>query len=111
MNPKPLSHPGASAATQIHAAREKTDKVQHDLEVAGAELELTNTALDRKLPPAVKHGDVARALEQNAAIEIKVQEAAQELAEVSDLLEKEVAHRGLLERQLAAAGRGPAQRK
>jgi hypothetical protein len=85
----------------IEAAARKTHKVHRDLEVAGAELELTNTALDRNLPPPVKNGDVARALEQNAVIEDKVQEAAQELAEVKELLQEEVVQRARLERELA----------
>jgi hypothetical protein len=97
-----------SNTSPIATARDKTDQVQHELEVAGAELHLTSTALDRHLPPAVRHGDVARALAQNAAIEIKVHEAAEELAEVTELLEEEVAQRGRLERELARAGRpGP----
>lgn len=73
---------------KIDAARSKTDQVQRDLEVASAELGLTHGALERELPPEVKKGDVAWAIRQNAALERKVQQAAEELEEVAELLEQ-----------------------
>ena len=81
MNQVP-SHPA------IDEARSRTDQVQHDLEVASAELGLTHGALERELPPHVKKGDVAWAIRQNKALERKVQEAAEELEEVTELLEQ-----------------------
>lgn len=72
----------------IEAAKSKTDQVQRELEVASAELGLTNGALERELPPEVKTGDVAWAIRQNAELERKVQQAAEELEEVSELLEQ-----------------------
>lgn len=89
----------------IEQARDKTADVRQDLEVAEAELHLTNTALHRGLPPSLKQGDVGRALAQNTQLENKVQEAAEELAVVTELLEEEVAQRERLERELEAAGR------
>jgi hypothetical protein len=74
--------------TQIEAAKTRTDKVQQELEVASAELGLTHGALDRSLPPEVRKGDVAWAIEQNKILERKVQRAAEELEEVTDLLEQ-----------------------
>lgn len=76
--------------TQPHldAAKTKTDQVQRDLEVASAELGLTHGALERELPPDVKTGDIAWAIEQNKALERKVQQAAEELEEVTELLEQ-----------------------
>ena len=74
--------------SQLDAARSRTDQVQRDLEVASAELGLTHGALERELPPSVKKGDVAWAIRQNAALEKKVQRAAEELEEVSELLEQ-----------------------
>jgi hypothetical protein len=73
---------------KIDAARSKTDQVQRDLEVASAELGLTHGALERELPPEVKKGDVAWAIRQNAELERKVQQAAEELEEVAELLEQ-----------------------
>ena len=89
--------------SKVEHAKDKTHEVRKDLEVAGAELHLTNTALDRGLPPAAREGDVGKALVQNAVIEDKVQEAAQELAAVTELLEEEAAERQRLEKKLADA--------
>lgn len=72
----------------IDVAKSKTDQVQRDLEVASAELGLTHGALDRELPPSVKKGDVAWAIAQNKVLERKVQQAAEELEEVTELLEQ-----------------------
>ena len=72
----------------LEAARSKTEDVQRDLEVASAELGLTHGALERELPAHVKNGDVAWALHQNAVLEKKVQQAAEELEEVTELLEQ-----------------------
>lgn len=72
----------------IEAAKNRTDKVQQDLEVASAELGLTHGALHRSLPPSVRTGDVAWAIEQNKILERKVQRAAEELEEVTELLEQ-----------------------
>jgi phosphoglycerate-specific signal transduction histidine kinase len=86
----------------IEVAKDKTDAVQEDLVVAGAELHLTNTALNRSLPQSARHGDVDRALEQNDVVQQKVTQAAEELAEVTELLEEEIAERQRLEAQLEA---------
>ena len=72
----------------IEAAKNRTDKVQQDLEVASAELSLAHGALDRGLPPAARNGDVAWAIAQNKILELKVQRAAEELEEVTELLEQ-----------------------
>ena len=72
----------------LETAREKIDELQSELEVASAELGLTHGALERNLPAQQKTGDVAWAIAQNAAVERKVQQAAEELEEVQDLLEQ-----------------------
>lgn len=72
----------------IEAAKNRTDKVQQDLEVASAELGLAHGALDRHLPPGARNDDVAWAIEQNKILEGKVQRAAEELEEVTELLEQ-----------------------
>lgn len=94
--------PAGRRGRPLHRAREKTGRIQQRLAVAGAELELTNSVLDRSLPDSVKSSnDVQRALSQNGVIEEKVQEAAEELQVVKDLLQEEVAERERLERELA----------
>jgi hypothetical protein len=67
-------------------ARAKTEKVQNELEVATADLSLTNDAFERHLPPEVREGDVGWALGQNAEIERKVQKATEDLEEVVELI-------------------------
>ena len=73
---------------QLEAARSRTDQVQRDLEVASAELGLTHGALDRSVPPELRNDDVAWAIRQNAALERKVKQAAEELEEVTELLDQ-----------------------
>lgn len=93
----------------IEVAARKTAEVQGELRVAGAELHLTNAALERHLPPEARQGDVAHALAQRETIEEKVVEAADELSVVKELLHEEVAERQRLERELAEArGAAPA---
>lgn len=78
-----LTHP------DIEEARAKTEEVQRELEVASAELGLTHGALQRELPADVKKkSDVAWAIRQNAELEKKVQQAAEDLEEVTELLER-----------------------
>ena len=96
--------------TQLDEARQKTDKVQQDLEVASAEFGLAKEALDRHLPPETKEGDVAWAIDQNAAVEQKLGEAVEELEEVTGLLAEEAAQRQRLEElleQCRAGGAAP----
>jgi hypothetical protein len=72
----------------IEQAKSRAGQVQRDLEVASAELGLTHGALDRSLPKECKKGDVIWAIEQNRILERKVQQAAEELEEVTELLEQ-----------------------
>lgn len=102
MNSSTDTRAGNRPARPIEQAKTRTEQVQQDLEVAGAELDLSNTILERKLPESEKHGDVAQALEQSGAVEEKVQEAAHELQQVTGMLAEEVAERERLERELKA---------
>src|SRR5688572_5529058 len=90
----------------IDAAARKTIAIRKQLQVAGAELHLTNAALERHLPPDVRRGDVAHALAQRGMIEEKVLEAADELSAVQGLLDEEQAERARLQQQLAEAVQG-----
>lgn len=90
-------------ASPLDAAARRTVAIRERLQVAGAELHLTNAALARHLPADVKRGDVAHALAQRGAIEDKVLEAADELSAVRDLLDEEQAERARLELELAEA--------
>ena len=73
----------------IEQAKTKTEEVQRELEVASAELGLTHGALEREVPQTVKQKrDVAWAIRQNAELERKVQQAAEDLEHVTELLEQ-----------------------
>jgi hypothetical protein len=75
--------------SQIEEAKAKTVDVQRELEVASAELGLTHGALERSVPPEVReNGDVAWAIRQNAELERKVQQAAEDLEHVTELLDR-----------------------
>ena len=77
-----------SSPEPLDEARAKTDQVQRELEVASAELGLAHGALERHLPPEQRNDDVAWAIAQNAVLERKVQQAADELEVVTELLEQ-----------------------
>ncbi len=72
----------------LDTAKAMAGEVQQELEVASAELGLAHGALERELPPQAKTGDVAWAIAQNAALERKVQQAAEDLEQVAELLEQ-----------------------
>lgn len=91
---------GNRPSKPIHVAKTKTEVVKEDLDVAGAELHLANTALDRSLPAAQKAGDVKKALDQAEVVEEKVNKAADELEHVTELLEHEVEERHRLEQEI-----------
>ncbi len=86
----------------IEQAAARTSQIQQDLAVAEAELNLTNTVLDRGWTRDAREGreDVRKALQQNAAIEEKVGDAAEELQEVTELLQEEISQRERLEQEL-----------
>lgn len=88
----------------IQQAKDRTREVRQELEVAGAELQLTTTMLERALPPQHKVGDVRKAIDQNDAVAATVAEASGELAEVEALLAQEIEERQRLEREIARRG-------
>lgn len=88
----------------IQQAQDKTREVREELELAGAELQLTTTILERAVQPQDKGGDLRKAIDQNGAIAANVAEATEELAEVEALLEHEVEERQRLEREIARRG-------
>jgi hypothetical protein len=89
----------------IEHAHRRTGKVRDDLQVAGAELGLAHDALEQHLPAEAKQGDVAWALGQNEAVEQKLEDAVEELGEVTELLQEEAAERARLQRRLDRSGK------
>lgn len=97
----------AEAPKPIEQAAAKTSQIQQDLAVAEAELNLTNTVLGRARADDSREraADVKKAVRQNAAIEEKVGEAAEELQEVNELLQEEISERERLEQELERRAR------
>lgn len=90
----------------IEEAAAKASQVQQDLAVAEAELNLTNTVLGRARDDAEEsREDVRKAVRQNAATEEKVGGAAEELQEVTELLQEEISERERLEQELERRAR------
>ncbi|MES3002721.1 MAG: hypothetical protein V4787_18670 [Pseudomonadota bacterium] len=82
------------AAKILTTAIDKTEKVQDDLNHAAHDLNVTNTLLSGPLSTAQAVAAVAGAVKQNVAAEIKVQEAAEELETVKDMLKDAQAAQG-----------------
>ena len=87
----------------LDEARAMTDQVQRDLEVASAELGLAHGALERHVPPAQRKGDVGWAIRQNAVLEQKMQQAAEDLEHVTELLDQAQQAQGPAPRSAGAA--------
>ncbi len=81
----------------IEDAKAKTVQVKEQLELAGAELHLSNSVMRRSLARGEQRGEVRKALDQYAQVEEKVVDAAEELNDVTELLEEEIAERQRLE--------------
>lgn len=91
----------AAGRRPIEHAELRARKVREGLELAGAELHLTNTILERELPPEHKQGDVRKAIDRNEAVAGDVAEARDELQHVEALLAQEIVERERLEDELA----------
>jgi len=79
----------------------QTIEVREKIEGVGDELLIVNTVLKQEIPETLQTGEVAQALEKHEELETIVQECVDDLAEVNEALEEEVARRKRLERQLA----------
>jgi transcriptional regulator GlxA family with amidase domain len=101
MNSATANTGSTESPKSIEEAASRTVQIKEELLVAEAELALTNTVLGRSSPRAEQENDASKAVRQNVAIEEKVGEAAEDLQEVTELLEAEGRERQRLERQLA----------
>ena len=78
----------ADTAQSLHEVHEKTQAVQADIERAADQAGVIGTVLAQEVPAAVQVGDVAAAIEQTGALEQKLADSAEALAEVTAELEK-----------------------
>ena len=97
----PLSDTKSAAA--LGRALDQNSTVKDTVEQSAAELALINTVLKVELPGHVQKGEVAQALRKTDDLEMKIQDTAQDLAEVNKVLAQEIDARVDLESKLAAA--------
>lgn len=71
------------------------------VENSAQELLVINAVLKQELPDHVQTGEVAQALEKTDALEERIKESANDIAEVNQALEQEIGERAELERELA----------
>ena len=62
---------------------------------------MINAVLKQEIPDHVQVGDVAHALQRTDALEVKINDTAQDLAAVNEVLAQEIDQRVDLERELA----------
>ena len=98
---KPSLASDAAAATPLERALDQNATVKDTVELSSAELAVINTVLKQELPDEVIKGVVAQALEKTDELEVKIQETAEELAEVNQLLAQEIDARTDLEGEVA----------
>lgn len=106
VRPNPSSPAGAADPREdvrpsLSDALAQTSEVKEKIEGVGDELLIVNTVLKHEIPATLQTGDVAQALEKHEELESIVQECVDDLAEVNEALEEEVARRERLERELA----------
>ena len=92
----------ATASTPLERALDQNENVKHAVEMSAAELLVINTVLKQELPDHLQIGEIEQALEKTDALEIKISETVEDLAQVNDALAQEIDVRASLEREQAA---------
>ena len=93
----------SAPSAPIERALAQTQETQEKLSAGVNELAVTNAVLQQEVPVEALTGDLALALEKNEALETKVQECVDDLADVGKVLSDEVVRRKRLEAKLAEA--------
>jgi hypothetical protein len=85
--------PKTQGDTPLEQAFEKSETAAADVQRAADDLAVVNTVLEQELPDEVQVGDVAQAIEHTGHLEKKLAKSAEQLAEVSAALAKEIGKR------------------
>lgn len=85
----------------LEKALDQTVATKIKIEQSALELVVNNAVLKHEMPAEVQNGEIAAALKKNDKLEVKLNEAAQELEEVNQSLTEEIDQREGLERELA----------
>jgi C4-dicarboxylate-specific signal transduction histidine kinase len=96
-----MSSHSATDTSTLEQARGTTESVREGIVQSAAELVVNNAVLKQEIPDEVQTGEVAQALEKNDALETRVLECAEDLAQVNQVLEQQIDERAELERELA----------
>lgn len=90
------------ASTPLERALGQNEAVKDTVEQSAAELLVINAVLKKEVPPHIQTGEVAQALQKTDELEVRIQESAEDLAQVNQTLEQEIDERADLERELKA---------
>lgn len=93
--------PNSAKGTPLADALNQNAAVKDTVEQSAAELLIAKTVLRQELPDHVQTGEVAQALELTDVLESRIQESADDLAQVNEVLAQEIDERAALERELA----------
>ena len=99
-NPSPSN--SAEASTPLERALDQNETVKEAVEQSAAELLVINTVLKQEIPEHLQTGDIGQALEKTDALESKISETVEDIAQVNEALAHEIDERVHLERELAA---------
>lgn len=97
------------ASTPLSRALDQNETVKDAVERSAAELLVINTVLKQEIPDHLQTGEVAQALQKTDALESRICDTAEDIAEVSQVLAQEIGERVDLERELAATKAALAQ--
>lgn len=88
-------------ATPLGRALEQNETALDSVEQSATELVMIHAVLTQEIPDEVQIGEVAQALQKTDELEIKMNGAVQELAQVNEVLAQEIDERADLECELA----------
>ena len=86
----------------LQQALEQNLAAAHTVQQSADELLVISAVLKQEIPDDVQTGELAQALHKTDALEVKIHDTAQDLAQVNDALAQEIAEREALEQELAA---------
>ncbi len=100
---EPAPHSSANQLpTPLARALELNESALDSVERSACELLVINAVLKQEIPDQVQTGEVAQALQKTDELESKINDTAQELVQVNEVLAQEIDKRAELERELSA---------
>ena len=97
--------------TPLARALEQNETALDSVEQSAAELVVIHAVLKQEVPDDVQIGEVALALQKTDELEVKISDAAEDLAQVNEVLAQEIDARVNLESELAATKAALAREK